>query len=202
MGSEGNTVFGNSIVGRVSGSEGKLLHKLARGVPAGQVIVALNSSEDEAAAWLARGANEATGNNVHSVNIRDADYETMSRRCKEKVGLLWYNASCEYDDVRKALLSWQRHLSAGARVVLHGYQRPGVARVIREFSGSYGNFVFIDSVGTIAVLAVDRCVHYWVIDCNEFGICKYCGRKRNFKRMSSESLQTETKKRVNGRKSK
>jgi hypothetical protein len=202
MGSERNTVFGNSIVGRVSGSEGKLLHKLARGVPAGQVIVALNSSKDEAAAWLARGANEATGNNVHSVNIRDADYETMSRRCKEKVGLLWYNASCEYDDVRKALLSWQGHLSAEARVALHGYQRPGVARVIREYIGSYGNFVFIDSVGTIAVLAVDRCVHYWVIDCNEFGICRYCGRKRNFKRMSSESSQTETRKRVNGRKSK
>ena len=202
MGSEQNTVFGNSIVGRVSGSEGKLLYKLARGVPAGQVIVALNSSEDEAAAWLARGANEATGNNVHSVNIRDADYETMSRRCKEKVGLLWYNASCEYDDVRKALLSWQGHLSAEARVVIQGYQRPGVARVIREYIGSYGNFVFIESVGTIAVLAVDRCVHYWVIDCNEFGICRYCGRKRNFKRMSSESSQTETKKRVNGRKSK
>lgn len=202
MGSEKNAVFENSIVGRVSGSEGELLFKLARGVPVGQVIVALNSSEDEAAAWLARGANEATGNSVHSVNIRDADYETMSRRCKEKVGLLWYNASCEYDDVRKALLSWQRHLSAEARVVLQGYQRPGVARIIREYIGSYGNFVFIDSVGTIAVLAVDRCVHYWVIDCNEFGICRYCGRKRNFKRMSSESSQTETKKRVNGRKSK
>ena len=106
MGSERNTVFGNSIVGRVSGSESELLYTLARGVPVGQVIVALNSSEDEAAAWLDRGANEATGNNVYSVNIRDADYETMSRRRKEKVGLLWYNASCEYEDVRKALLSW------------------------------------------------------------------------------------------------
>jgi len=202
MGSEKNTAFGNSIVGRVSDSEGELLYKLVRGVPVGQVIVALSSGEDEATAWLARGANEATGNNVHSVNIRDADYETMSRRCKEKVGLLWHNASCEYEDVMKALLSWQRHLSAEAMVVLQGYQRPGVARVIREYIGSYGNFVFIDSVGTIAVLAVDRCVHYWVIDCNQFGICRYCGRKRNFKRMSSESSQTETKKRVNSRKSK
>jgi hypothetical protein len=202
MGSERNAVFGNSTVGGVSDSEGELLYTLAKGVPLGQVIVALNSSEDEAAAWLARGANEATGNNVHSVNIRYADYETMSRRCKEKVGLLWYNASCEYEDVRKALLSWQRHLSAEAMVVLQGYQRLGVVRVIREYIGSYGNFVFIDSVGTIAVLAVDRCVHYWVIDRNEFGICKYCGRKRDFGRMSSEWSQTETQKRVNGRKSK
>jgi len=202
MGSERNTVSGNSIVGRLSGSEGELLYKLARGVPVGQVIVALKSSEDEAAAWLARGANETTGNNVHSVNIRNADYETMSRRCKEKVGLLWYNASCEYEDVRKALLSWQRHLSAEVMVVLQGYQQPGVARVIRECTGSYGNFVFIDSVGTIAVLAVDRCVHYWVIDCNEFGICKYCGRKRNFKRLSIEATETETKRREKKKKRK
>jgi len=202
MGSERNTALGNSTVGTVSGSEGELLYALAKGVPAGQVIVALNSSEDEATTWLARGANEVTGNTVHSVNMCDRDYKGQSQRCKEKVGLLWYNASCEYEDVRKALLSWQRHLSAEARVVLQGYQRPGVARVIREYIGSYGNFVFIDSVGTTAVLAVDRCVHYWVIDCNEFGICKYCGRKRNFKMLRSEPPDIGTKKRVNGRKSK
>jgi len=202
MGSERNTALGNSTVGTVSGSEGELLYALAKGVPAGQVIVALNSSEDEATTWLARGANEVTGNTVHSVNMCDGDYKGQSQRCKEKVGLLWYNASCEYEDVRKALLSWQRHLSAEARVVLQGYQRPGVARVIREYIGSYGNFVFIDSVGTTAVLAVDRCVHYWVIDCNEFGICKYCGRKRNFKMLRSEPPDIGTKKRVNGRKSK
>ena len=40
MGSERDTVFGNSIAGTVSGSEGELLFKLARGVPVGQVIVA------------------------------------------------------------------------------------------------------------------------------------------------------------------
>ena len=82
MGSERNTALGNSNVSRVSGFEGELLFKLARGVPVGQVIVALNSNEDEATTWLARGASETTGNNVHSVNIRDADYKTMSRRCK------------------------------------------------------------------------------------------------------------------------
>ncbi len=181
MGSERDTVFGNSIAGTVSGSEGELLSKLARGVPVGQVIVALNSSEDEATTWLARGANEATGNNVHNVNMREAVHEPMSWRCKEKVGLLWYNASCEYEDVKKAFLSWQTYLSREARVILRGHEQPGIARVIKEYIGSYGNLVFVDSVGTIAVLAVDRCVHYWVIDCNQFGICKYCGRKRNFK---------------------
>lgn len=187
MGNEGNNAPGKGIIDRLSLAECELLCTLARGVPVGQAIVALNSGEDEAVTWLARGANEATGNNVHSVNMREAVYEPMSWRWKEKVGLWWYNASCEYEDVRKALLSWQRHLSPEARVVLRGYDQPGVARVIKEYIGSYGDFVFVDSVGTVAVLAVDRCAHYWVIDCNEFGICKYCGRKRNFKMLRSES---------------
>ena len=201
MGNEGNNALSKDIHERLSLAECELLRTLARGVPVGQVIVSLSDGEDEAATWLARGANEVTGGKVHSLNMRDGDYEEKSRRCKEKVGLWWYNASCEYEDVRKALLSWQRYLSVESRVVLQGYHRPGVARVIREYIGSYGNFVFVDSVGTVAVLAVDRCVHYWVIDCNEFGICRYCGRKRNFKRLRSESSEIETKRRVNHHKS-
>jgi len=202
MSNEGNNVPGEGIIDRLSLAECELLCTLARGVPVGQVIVDLSSGEDEAATWLARDANEATGNNVHSVKTPDADYEQMIRRWKGKVGLWWYDASCEYEDVRKALLFCQRHLSPEARVVLRGYDQPGIARVIEEYVGNYGNFVLVDSVGTVAVLAVDRCVHYWVIDCNEFGICKYCGRKRSFKMRRGESRGIGTKKRVNGRKSK
>lgn len=200
MGNEDNTKLGDGAVGRLSLGECELLCTLARSVPAGQAIVALSSGEDEAATWLAQGANEATGNNVHNVNMCDADYEEKSRRWKEKVGLWWYNASCEYEDVRKALLSWQRHLSPEARIVLRGYDQPGVARVIKEYIGSYGNFILVDSVGTVAVLAVDRCVHYWVIDCKDFGICRYCGKKRDFKRMRNRSSQMETKRRIKHRK--
>ena len=201
MGNEGNIAFGNDPIDSLSRTECELLSTLARRVPMGQAIVALNSGEDEVATWLARGANEATDNKVHIVNI-DADYEPAIRRWKEKVGLLWYNASCQYEDIKKALLSWQGHLSPEARVVLHGYDRPGVARVVKEYLGSYGNFVFVDSVDSTVVLAVDRCVHYWVIDYNEFGVCKYCSRKRNFKRLSRESSEIETKRRVNACKTK
>jgi hypothetical protein len=204
MGNEGNIVLGNGPIDSLSCAECELLSTLARGVPVGQAIVALNSGEDESAAWLAQGANEATGNNVYSVNMRDANYELVSQRWKwkEKVGLLWYNVSYEYEDVKKALLSWQGRLSPGAKVVLRGYDQPGVAKVIKEYLGTYGNLIFVDSVGTTAVLQVDGCVHYWVIDYNEFGICKYCGRKRNFKRLSRESSEIETKRRVNACKSK
>jgi hypothetical protein len=182
MGNEGNIALGNGPIDSLSRAECELLSTLARGVPVGQAIVALNSGEGEVATWLARGANEATGNNVYSVNI-DAAYGLV-HRWKEKVGLLWYNASYEYEDVKKALLSWQGYLSPEAKVVLRGYDQPGVVKVIKEYLGAYGNFIFVDSVGTTAVLQVDGCVHYWVIGHNEFGICKYCGRKRNFKRLS------------------
>ncbi len=202
MGNEDNNApLGKNIHERLSLAECELLCTLARGVPVGQAIVSLSGGEDEVATWLARGANEVTDGKVHSLNMRDVDCEEKSRRCKEKIGLWWYNASCEYEDVRKAFLCWQRHLSPEGWVILRGHDQPGVARVIKEFTGSYGNFVLVDSVGTVAVLAVDRCVHYWVIDCNEFGICRYCGRKRNFKRMNEPS-QMETKKRVNHHKSK
>lgn len=202
MGNEGNNAPGEGVIDRLSLAECEMLSTLARGVPAGQVIVALSSGEDEAATWLYRGADEATGGKVHSLNMRDGDYEPTSLRCKEKVGLWWYNASCEYEDVKEALLSWQGHLSPEARVVLCGDDQPGIARVIRECIGSYGNFVMVDSVGTVAVFAVDRCVHYWVLDYKEFGICKYCGRKRDFKRMRNESSRMENKRRVTDRKRK
>ncbi|RJQ41536.1 MAG: hypothetical protein C4555_00035 [Dehalococcoidia bacterium] len=199
MGDEGNDAPGKGVIDRLSLAECEMLSTLASGVPAGQVIVALSRGEDEAATWLYQGANEANGGKVQRLNIRDGDYEPTSLRCKEKVGLWWYNASWEYEEVRKALLSWQGHFSPEARVVLCGYDQPGVARVIRECIGSYGNFLMVDSVGNLAVFAVDRCVHYWVIDYKEFGICKYCGRKRDFKRMRNEASRTGTKRRVTDR---
>lgn len=202
MDNKGNTALGNGTIDRLSPAECELLYTLARMVPVGQAIVALNGEKNEAATWLSRGANEATGNKVHSVNMRDTKNKLGSWRWKAKVGLLWYNASCEYEDVRKTLLSWQGRLSPGAKIVLRGYEQPGVARVIKEYIGAYGNLIFVDSVGIIAVLEVGGCVHYWVIDCKELGICKYCGKKRNFRWLRGESSEIETQRRANGRKSK
>ena len=140
MSNEGNNALSKSIHERLSLAECELLCTLARGVPVGQVIVSLSGGEDEAATWLARGVNEVTDGKVHSLNMRDVDCEEKSRRCKEKIGLWWYNASCKYEDVRKAFLCWQRHLSSECWIILRGHDQPGVARVIKEFTGSYGNF--------------------------------------------------------------
>lgn len=49
---------------------------------------------------------------------------------------------------------------------------------------------------------VDECTHYWIINPEEIGICKLCGRKRNFERLRRVALETENKRRQVGRKGK
>ena len=128
--------------------------------------------------------------------------EEAARRWKEKIGLLWINTSHEYKDVKNVILSWQCHLSPNAIVSVHGCNQPGPSQVVKECLGDRGYFTFEQSVDTTMVVAVDQCIHYWKIDSHEIGICKYCGRKRNFRRLSREDTDTETEKRQVGKKGK
>ena len=128
--------------------------------------------------------------------------EEAARRWKEKIGLLWINTSHEYEDVKKVILSWQRHLYPNAIVAVHGCNQPGPSKVVKRCLGNLGYFTFEQSVDTTMVVTVDKCIHYWIIDSHEIGICKYCGRKRNFKRLSREATETETEKRQAGKKGK
>ena len=128
--------------------------------------------------------------------------EEAARRWKEKIGLLWINTSHEYEDVKKVILSWQRHLYPNAIVAVHGCNQPGPSQVVKECLGDRGYFTFEQSVDTTMVVTVDKCIHYWKIDSHEIGICKYCGRQRNFKRLSREATDTETEKRQVGKKGK
>ena len=116
--------------------------------------------------------------------------------------MLWINTSHEYEDVKKVILSWQRHLYPNAIVAVHGYNQPGPSQAVKECLGDLGYFTFEQSVDTTMVVAVDKCIHYWIIDSHEIGICKYCGRKRNFKRLSREATESETEKRQAGKKGK
>jgi predicted O-methyltransferase YrrM len=128
--------------------------------------------------------------------------EEAARRWKEKIGLLWINTSHEYEDVKKVILSWRRHLYPNAIVAVHGCNQPGPSQVVKECLGDLGYFTFEQSVDTAMVVRVDKCIHYWIIDSNEIGICKYCGRKRNFRRLSREATESETEKRQAGKKGK
>ena len=113
--------------------------------------------------------------------------EEAARRWKEKIGLLWINTSHEYEDVKKVILSWQRHLYPNAIVAVHGCNQPGPSQVVKECLGDLGYFTFEQSVDTTMVVRLDKCIHYWIIDSLEIGICKYCGRKRNFRRLSRKA---------------
>ena len=133
------------------------------------------------------------------VSLHEAS-EEAARRWKEKIGLLWINTSHEYEDVKKVILSWQRHLYPTAIVAVHGCNQPGPSQVVKECLGNLGYFTFEQSVDTTMVVMVDKCIHYWIIGSHEIGTCKYCGRKRNFERLSREATKTETKRRQAGKK--
>jgi hypothetical protein len=203
----------------------ELLYGLARDVPEGQAIVEVGGGKDKSTVWLVRGSEAGKKNKVFSFSSQKespdsvkADFNTnlagagiqdiqdtlvsrheaaeeAARRWKGNVGLLRINTLHEYEDIKRVILVWQRHLSPDARVVIHGCDQSGTERVIRESVGSIGYFTYEQSVDTTTVLAIDGCTHYWVINSDEIGICKHCGRQRNFKRLARETIETETRKR-------
>ena len=207
----------------------ELLYRLARDVPEGQAIVEAGRGKGKSTAWLVKGSEAGRKNKVFSFasrkegpNPEDADFTTnlgqvefqgtlvlppqaaedAALRWKGSIGLLWINTSHEYEDIKRMIITWQRHLSPDARIAILGCDQPGASQVIRESTGSLGNFTYAQTVDTTIVLTIDECIHYWLIDSYEVGVCKYCGRLRNFKRLARESIETETRKRLEVRKRK
>jgi len=121
------------------------------------------------------------------VDCSYTDSEDTSRKWKDKVGLLCINTLNEYEDIKGILRSWECHLSPIARVVLHDCEKLGPARIIKEYLGSLGDFIYEQRAGALMVMTIDECIHHWIIDANEIGVCRYCGRTRNFKRLRREA---------------
>jgi len=115
--------------------------------------------------------------------------DKAARRWRKGVGLLWIDASHEYEDVKHDFLSWKQHLLPGAVVALHDCDKPGPAQVVEEYLNPSSDFTIVQRVGTIIVAEKSKCIHHWMIDCNNIGVCKYCGRKRDFRRLSRQSLR-------------
>jgi len=113
--------------------------------------------------------------------------DKAAQRWREGVGLLWVDASHEYEDVKHDFLSWKQHLLPGAMVALHDCDKPGPAQVVEEYLDHSSDFTTIQSVDTIIVAIKDNCTHYWVLDSKDIGVCKYCGKKRDFRRLSQQS---------------
>ena len=115
--------------------------------------------------------------------------DKAAQRWREGVGLLWVDASHEYEDVKHDFLAWKQHLLPSAIVALHDCDKPGPTKVVEEYLNHSSDFTTIQSVDTIIVAIKDKCTHYWVLDSKDMGACKYCGKKRDFRKLSRQSLR-------------
>jgi predicted O-methyltransferase YrrM len=115
--------------------------------------------------------------------------DKAAQRWREGIGLLWVDASHEYEDVKRDFLAWKHHLLPGAIVAFHDCDKPGPTQVVEEYLNHSGDFTTIQSVDTIIVAANDKCTHYWVLDSKDIGACKYCGKKRDFRELAWQSLR-------------
>jgi hypothetical protein len=141
---------------------------------------------------LRDGTCETERKNEMTIPIGSA-YD-LTRGWKESVGLLVVVGHQHYDEIRKAFLCWQGHLSPEVAVVIHNCHEFGPARAIKELASDGGNFLLGQSVENLVVLIRDRCQHYWVISSDDVGSCRHCGRKRNFKRLGREENSLEFRK--------
>jgi len=196
-------------------SEQQLLFEMAKLIPSEQVIVEIASKTSESTEALSKGAkpdvkifnlalygNDRTENKVHGyenipqVSVLNESVHVSIRHWKETIGLLAVINYQEYREVREAIVYWQRYLSPRVIIAVHNCHEPGPARAIKEFITDGGNFVIWKKVDDITAMVPDRCQHYWSIDSNEIGVCRNCGRKRNFRRLTRESLNLGTERRT------
>jgi hypothetical protein len=172
--------------------DGEALEWLVKGLLEGKgnriYLIRCHDSQKDKEIDAARPVGEfspdpAEGGEASPVIREYATSAEATRKIREKIGLLWVNNSDIYADLSKTVQSWQSRLSLNAKVAFHQYDSPASAQVIKDQLGDLGDFKFFKSVDNTLVLTIDECVHHWMIDSREIGICKYCRRKRNFKRI-------------------
>jgi len=111
------------------------------------------------------------------------------KRWREGIGLFWIDATHEYEDVKRDFLSWEPYLLPGARVAFHDCDQAGPAQVVEKYINHSNDFAVVQHVDTIVVAEKSKCIHYWVIDSNNIGVCKYCGLKRDFRKLRQKQRE-------------
>jgi hypothetical protein len=202
----------NQAIVEITCGQGEVAKCLARGAQAGQGNkvnkIILHPATEPGTTSDSIHTRETIKNDSDTTGTQDtiitlpASADDAAKRWREQIGLLVISDVNEYEDVKRVFLCWQRHLSQDARVTIFNCSKPGPARAVREQVGDCGNFTSIRSVGATVVLALDRCQHHWIINSDEIGICKYCKRKRNFKRLAREIASLEIGQRTKARMSK
>ncbi|MDD3677645.1 MAG: class I SAM-dependent methyltransferase [Dehalococcoidales bacterium] len=133
---------------------------------------------------------------LDSIDFSYSDSEETCRKWKDKIGLLCINILRDYEDIDEMLASWERHLSRNAGVILFNSDTPGAIKIIKDRTGNTGKFIFKDKVGSLTWIRMDKCIHHWLIDSSDFGVCKYCKRTRNFRKMMKDSSSAATRRRT------
>ena len=196
---------GQAIV-EIGSWKGKSTVWLAKGTEAGQRNkvhsvdphsgTTLHMKEDETNTY------PAFINNLTKAGVQDIVVPLVKtsaeavKRWREGIGLLWIDAMHDYDDIKRDFLSWEPYLLPGARVAFHDCDQAGPAQVVKEYINHSNDFTIVQHVATIVVAEKSKCIHHWVIDSNNFGVCKYCGLKRDFGKLQQEQQRGINKKQV------
>lgn len=139
-----------------------------------------------------KGENEL----LNSIVVSFSDSEETARRWKDNIGLICINILRDYEDINEMLISWERHLSLKASIIVFNSDTPGASKFIKDRTSNTGKFVFDDKVGSLTLLRLDKCIHHWMINSCDHGICKYCKRTRNFRQMMKEANSSVTRRRI------
>jgi len=136
----------------------------------------------------------------NTLNYSFDDTEHIQRKWKneDKIGLLLIHDVFDYYYLAPLLATWKDYLSADAKVVVFGSDKPGPAKALKEAVSDGGNFKMHKKLSKTAIISIDDCVHHWLINSNEVGQCRFCGRKRNFRKLMkrSSSRRVTRKKKV------
>jgi len=210
---------------RFSFAERELLCELARNVSPQHVVVEIADKVNESTEALAKGAQQVGARvfnlalygkndpikkpddarlrvgireieNVNGVNILSGSAYDLTRRWQETIALLVVTSYMQYEEVREAVVFWQGYLSPEAIIVVQNRFEPGPAKAINELAADGGNLLVWRSVDNLTAMLVDKCQHYWAINSKDIGICRSCGRIRNFKRLQKEATETKNIKRT------
>lgn len=126
------------------------------------------------------------------VTILPGRPEVVAQRRRLMVGLLWLDAFQDYDSSKIAFAAWRPRLMPGAVVAVNDSDQPEPSRFIDECLVQSSEFSIIRTIDTTVLAQYDTCVHHWVLDTADTGVCRKCGRTRSFhvpQRRASRTLK-------------
>jgi hypothetical protein len=130
------------------------------------------------------------------IDFSYSDSDETVRRWKYKIALICLNVFHRYDDMHEILNGWERHLAPKAGVIIFNCSTLESSQILKDKPGNTGTFVIEQRAGSLALIRLDKCIHHWMLDSSDYGICRYCNRTRNFRKMLKESRSYETRRRT------